>query len=196
MNCDRLKTELGSKGENSINGNAGKQMRKLLDNFTVYELVIISIMATIGIAVKPVIVPVAHLISGPLMIPSGAFAGGLYMLWLIVGMGIVGKHGTATLIRLDSGARGSLYRRDRFPWNYVAHHIHNAGHCRGSGSSVNRTQRMLRRLCDDCGRRRKCDGDGLHQRDIFQGSGSLSGIDFVHRFIIGGPGRLACLGTA
>jgi hypothetical protein len=73
-------------------------MRKYLNNFTIYELVIISIMAAIGIALKPVIVPIAHLISGPLMVPSGAFAGGLYMLWLVVGMGIVGKIGTATLI--------------------------------------------------------------------------------------------------
>ena len=73
-------------------------MRKYLSNFTIYELVIIAIMAAIGIALKPVIVPIAHLISGPLMVPSGAFAGGLYMLWLVVGMGIVGKIGTATLI--------------------------------------------------------------------------------------------------
>ena len=75
-------------------------MQRYLNHFTIYELVIISIMAAIGIALKPVIVPIAHLISGPLMVPSGAFAGGLYMLWLVVGMGIVGKPGTATLIAL------------------------------------------------------------------------------------------------
>lgn len=32
------------------------------------------------------------------MIPGGALAGGLYMLWLVVGFGLVGKYGTATLI--------------------------------------------------------------------------------------------------
>ena len=71
-----------------------------MNRFTVYDLVIIAVMAAAGIALKPVIVPIAHLISGPLMIPSGAFAGGLYMLWLVVGAGIVGKRGTASLIAL------------------------------------------------------------------------------------------------
>lgn len=55
-------------------------------------------MAALGIVLKPIIVPLAHLVSGPLMIPGGALAGGLYMLWLVVGFGLVGKYGTATLI--------------------------------------------------------------------------------------------------
>lgn len=75
-------------------------MNQFLQRFSSYELVIIAIMATIGIALKPVISPLAHLISGPLMIPGGAFAGGLYMLWLVVGFGIVRKIGTATLIAI------------------------------------------------------------------------------------------------
>lgn len=75
-------------------------MSKILQRFRIYDFVIIAIMAALGIAIKPVLVPLAHIISGPLMIPSGAFAGGLYMMWLIVGYGITGKPGTSTLIAL------------------------------------------------------------------------------------------------
>ena len=73
-------------------------MSKILQRFRIYDFVIIAIMAALGIAIKPVLVPLAHIISGPLMIPSGAFAGGLYMMWLVVGYGITGKPGTSTLI--------------------------------------------------------------------------------------------------
>lgn len=75
-------------------------MSKILQKFTVYDLVMIAVMAALGIAIKPVVVPLAHIISGPLMIPSGAFAGGLYMMWLVVAYGIVGKPGTSTLVAL------------------------------------------------------------------------------------------------
>lgn len=75
-------------------------MRRLLKKFTVYDFVIMAIMAALGIAIKPVVVPLAHLVSGPLMIPSGAFVGGLYMMWLVIGYGIVRKPGTGTLIAL------------------------------------------------------------------------------------------------
>lgn len=75
-------------------------MSKILQRFRIYDFVIIAIMAALGIAIKPVLVPLAHIISGPLMIPSGAFAGGLYMMWLVVGYGITGKPGTSTRIAL------------------------------------------------------------------------------------------------
>ncbi len=75
-------------------------MNRLLQRFTVYDLVILAVMAAVGIAIKPVLVPLAHLVSGPLMIPGGAFAGGLYMMWLVVGYGIVKKPGSASLIGL------------------------------------------------------------------------------------------------
>lgn len=59
---------------------------------------VISLTATLGIALKPILVPLTHIVSAPLMIPGGAFAGGLYMVWLVIGYGIVGKPGTGTLI--------------------------------------------------------------------------------------------------
>ena len=73
-------------------------MRKLLEKFTVRDLVLIAAMSALGIAIKPVVVPLAHVVSTPLMIPGGALAGGLYMMWIVVAFGLTGKHGTALLV--------------------------------------------------------------------------------------------------
>ena len=70
---------------------------KALSRFSVRDLLVIAAMAALGIALKQVIVPLAHLISAPLMIPGGALAGGLYMMWLVVAFGLTGKRGSATL---------------------------------------------------------------------------------------------------
>ena len=75
-------------------------MKKFLQKFSVYDLLVIAILSAVGIAIKPVVVPLVHLVSGPLMIPGGSLAGGLYMLWMIIAYGIVGKPGTATLLGL------------------------------------------------------------------------------------------------
>ncbi len=73
---------------------------RVLARFTVFDLIIMALMACLGIAVKPLVVPLAHMITGPLFIPGGALAGGFYMLWLVLGAGIVGKLGAATVIAL------------------------------------------------------------------------------------------------
>ncbi len=69
-------------------------------SFSMFDLVIIALMAAIGIAIKPIVVPLAHIITGPLYIPGGVIAGGFYMLWIVLGAGLVGKPGAATLIAL------------------------------------------------------------------------------------------------
>lgn len=74
--------------------------RKFLQTFSVFDLVLIGLMASLGIAIKPVVVPLAHIITGPLYIPGGVVAGGFYMLWIVLGAGLIGKRGTATLIAL------------------------------------------------------------------------------------------------
>ena len=71
---------------------------RALQKFSVYDLVVISVMAALGVALKPIVVPLAHVVSAPFGIPAGSFAGGLYMMWLVVGFGITGKYGTGTLI--------------------------------------------------------------------------------------------------
>lgn len=71
---------------------------KALARFSVKDLVLIAAMAAVGIAVKPIVVPLVHLVSTPLLIPGGSLAGGLYMMWLVVAMGLTGKRGTGTLV--------------------------------------------------------------------------------------------------
>lgn len=74
-------------------------MRKnnLMSKYSMFELLIIAMMAAAGIATKPIIVPLVHIITGPLFIPGGAIAGGFYMMWIVIAMGIVRKTGTGFL---------------------------------------------------------------------------------------------------
>lgn len=76
---------------------------RFIRRFSVYDLIIIALLAALGIASKPVIVPLFHIITGPLFIPGGVAAGGFYMMWLVLGAGITGKRGTASLIGLVQG---------------------------------------------------------------------------------------------
>ncbi len=69
-----------------------------LRKFSIYEIVVIALMAALGLATKPIIVPLTHLITSPLFIPGGAVAGGFYMMWIVLGAALVNKRGTATLI--------------------------------------------------------------------------------------------------
>ena len=57
----------------------------------------VAVMAATGIAIKPAVVTVTHLIGAPLMIPGGSLAGGLYMLWIVLAFALTGKYGAATL---------------------------------------------------------------------------------------------------
>lgn len=75
-------------------------LKKLVGKFSIFEIIIIALMATLGIATKPVIVPLAHIITGPLYIPGGAIAGGLYMMWIVLGVGLIGRVGVSTLISI------------------------------------------------------------------------------------------------
>lgn len=75
-------------------------MRKFLNRFSMFDLVVIALTAALGIAIKPIIVPLVHIITGPLFIPGGAAAGGFYMLWIVLGIGITKKIGSGTLIGL------------------------------------------------------------------------------------------------
>ena len=75
-----------------------------LKKFSTMDLVVITMMAALGIAIKPVVTPLAQIITGPLLIPGGTVAGGFYMLWLVLGYGLTGnKPGTALLIGLVQG---------------------------------------------------------------------------------------------
>lgn len=73
-------------------------LRKFLLNFSVFDLTLLALMACLGIATKPIIVPLTQIITGPLFIPGGVIAGGFYMMWIVIGAGLVQKPGAATLV--------------------------------------------------------------------------------------------------
>lgn len=61
----------------------------MFKHFSVKDLLYIAIMAAMGLAIKPIVTPLIHLISAPLMIPGGSLAGGFYMLWLVLAKWLV-----------------------------------------------------------------------------------------------------------
>lgn len=68
------------------------------------DLVVITMMAALGIAIKPIVTPLTHIITGPLLIPGGVVAGGFYMLWLVLAYGLTdNKYGSALLVGLVQG---------------------------------------------------------------------------------------------
>ncbi|NLZ39282.1 MAG: ECF transporter S component [Firmicutes bacterium] len=71
---------------------------KLVKKFSLFDLVLLALMACLGIATKPIIVPLTQIITGPLFIPGGVIAGGFYMLWIVLGVALVQKTGAGTLI--------------------------------------------------------------------------------------------------
>jgi ABC-type thiamin/hydroxymethylpyrimidine transport system permease subunit len=64
------------------------------------DLVIMSLLASLGLATKNIIYPLAATITGSLYVPTGAVTGGLYMMWPVMAFGIVRKIGAATTVAL------------------------------------------------------------------------------------------------
>ena len=69
-----------------------------LSKFSTKELLYIAILAALGLAIKPIVTPLVHLISVPLMIPGGSLSGGFYMMWLVLASIIVKRFGAAFLV--------------------------------------------------------------------------------------------------
>lgn len=80
------------------NGVIMNEKKGFLNRFSIYEIIVIALMATLGLATKPVIVPLTHMLTSALFIPGGAVAGGFYMMWIVLGASLVRKRGGATLI--------------------------------------------------------------------------------------------------
>lgn len=66
--------------------------------YTARDLVFIAILAALGIAIKPLVVPVIRVVAIPLGLPGGSLIGGIYMMWLILGHAFTGKPWAATLV--------------------------------------------------------------------------------------------------
>jgi ABC-type thiamin/hydroxymethylpyrimidine transport system permease subunit len=71
---------------------------KFLEKFTSQDLLYIAVLSAMGFAVKPIVTPIVHIISAPLMIPGGSLAGGFYMMWLSLAVVIINKPGAALLV--------------------------------------------------------------------------------------------------
>ena len=75
-------------------------MKKLLAGYSMKDMMLIAVMAALGVALKPIVVPIANTLASPLLIPGGAFAGGLYMMWLVMASALTGRVGAAALAGL------------------------------------------------------------------------------------------------
>jgi ABC-type thiamin/hydroxymethylpyrimidine transport system permease subunit len=67
---------------------------------TSVDIALMALFATLGIATKSVVQPIVAILTGPLYIPTGAVAGGVYMMWPVMAYGLIRKPGTATIISL------------------------------------------------------------------------------------------------
>lgn len=72
-------------------------LKRILRRFSIFDLIVLALMACLGIATKPIIVPLTQIITGPLFVPGGVIAGGFYMMWLVMAAGLVQKAGAGTL---------------------------------------------------------------------------------------------------
>ena len=68
--------------------------------FSISELVFIAMIAAMGIGVKTIIAPLIQIITGPLFIPGGVVAGGIYMSFLVLATSITNKIGSASLVAI------------------------------------------------------------------------------------------------
>jgi len=78
-------------------------IKKFTDRFSLFELMLIALLAAMGIAVKSVITPLIHVFTGPLYIPGGVVAGGVYMLFVVMAVSLTGKRGSALLCGFYQG---------------------------------------------------------------------------------------------
>jgi hypothetical protein len=81
---------------NKINPNLNKGALKV----ATADLVLMALFASLGLATKNVFHPIVATITGLLYVPTGAVAGGLYMMWPVMAFGLVGKIGAASMVSL------------------------------------------------------------------------------------------------
>jgi energy-coupling factor transport system substrate-specific component len=71
---------------------------RFFSRYSSEDLLYIAIFSALGLAIKPIVTPLVHLVSAPLMIPGGSLAGGFYMMWLALAIAVVNKTGTGLLV--------------------------------------------------------------------------------------------------
>ena len=75
----------------------------MLKRITTLDATFIVLMAACGIALKPIVGPMAKLVGSALFMPSGAIAGAIYMMWPMLALLVVHRFGTAMLVGLIEG---------------------------------------------------------------------------------------------
>lgn len=64
------------------------------------DLVLTALFASLGIASKNILHPLIAVFTGALYVPTGAVAGGLYMMWPVMAYGLIRKRGVASMVSL------------------------------------------------------------------------------------------------
>jgi ABC-type thiamin/hydroxymethylpyrimidine transport system permease subunit len=75
-------------------------LRKGVGKTATVDLVTMALFASLGIATKNVVRPLIGMAAGLMYIPTGAVAGGVYMMWPVMAYGFVRKGGAATITSL------------------------------------------------------------------------------------------------
>ncbi|MCL2235727.1 MAG: hypothetical protein FWB98_04705, partial [Defluviitaleaceae bacterium] len=75
-----------------------KARRSLLAGFTILDLVVITVLSALGVAVGGIVGLLVRFVTGPLMIPGGAVAGGIYFMFLVLAVALTGKKSAAVLV--------------------------------------------------------------------------------------------------
>ncbi len=75
-------------------------MKNKIFCFTTQDLVLIALMAAFGLAVKPLVKTLTHLVSSAWGVPGGTLGGGLYMMWLALALALTRRPGSAALVGL------------------------------------------------------------------------------------------------
>lgn len=77
--------------------NSQRTPRRGLAKIATVDLVTMALLAGLDMGTKQIIHPAVEVVTGPFNIPAGAVAGGVYMMWSVLAIGIVRKPGAATL---------------------------------------------------------------------------------------------------
>ncbi len=72
----------------------------MTNRFTTLNATVIALFAATGLAIKPVISPIAKSITSLFLLPGGAVAGAIYLIWPLLALLLLNKRGSAILVGL------------------------------------------------------------------------------------------------
>jgi len=75
----------------------------MLQRISTLDATFIVLTAACGVALKPIIGPIAKLIGSALLLPGGAIAGAIYMMWPMLALLVVRRFGTALMVGFIQG---------------------------------------------------------------------------------------------